>query len=645
MRALVVTSIFLSGCNAILGIGDVHTSAGNVDAPLPTVGTAEMANEDLTKYTIDVLVVDDSQPSGFRTIHATGTKDGTITVADVPDGATFLLELQSSSLPFPQYYVATRHDLDLGFVTVGRPDGVPTMNTSPIGMTLSDMTAWSTGDELWADSFGNGSEVQIDKTTTFTNQPAKGATSLNASTFDWKAGYVYDPAGGTPRLLDASKGDDLSIAHTTKFNVVDSGGSGFVTQATRLVDLYTSTGVMQQDGVQSDLNGAFTHATIDQTQNAFIDLPSLRTAFGDAGHFYLETLTLYRVTAKAVPYGVPIGPGIVSLQLPSIPGFIDQLHFNNVMYGDPYPSDWPDLIQHQIVHYRFLKASGATSVGAASYGNSANLNATTNYGAEPYTHPPAHVRIGALDLIDGGAVPFDGMKPVTMTWDAVPSASSYQVRVFHAYNDLGNTLYTETGRVVTDQTSVLIPAALMTKGEEYVFLVITVRDPTNYGQGHLRRSGFPNGSGAIITGIVRMSDLCGNGNVDSGEECDGMGETAACDSDCTMAACGDGHVNPLANEQCDTVVNARECNTNCKAPMCGDGVWNSNIEQCDDGNLTDGDGCSSGCVLESCGDGVRKTPWESCDDGNATSGDGCTSYCRVEPGYICVGAPSVCTKT
>jgi cysteine-rich repeat protein len=34
---------------------------------------------------------------------------------------------------------------------------------------------------------------------------------------------------------------------------------------------------------------------------------------------------------------------------------------------------------------------------------------------------------------------------------------------------------------------------------------------------------------------------------------------------------------------------------------------------------------------------------ETCDDGDATSGDGCSDVCQVEPGYTCVGEPSICT--
>jgi cysteine-rich repeat protein len=59
----------------------------------------------------------------------------------------------------------------------------------------------------------------------------------------------------------------------------------------------------------------------------------------------------------------------------------------------------------------------------------------------------------------------------------------------------------------------------------------------------------------------------------------------------------------------------------CLIPPCGNGVLDPG-EECDDGNVIDGDGCSSQCQLEPrCGDGTLD-PGEECDDGNTVSGDG-----------------------
>ena len=91
--------------------------------------------------------------------------------------------------------------------------------------------------------------------------------------------------------------------------------------------------------------------------------------------------------------------------------------------------------------------------------------------------------------------------------------------------------------------------------------------------------------------------------------------------------------------------------------VCGDGVP-SFLEQCDDGNLTAGDGCNDACEIEAgfacewggtchevvCGDSVQDFyyavgggvfDYEECDDGNALAGDGCSDVCDLETGFVC----------
>ncbi len=63
-------------------------------------------------------------------------------------------------------------------------------------------------------------------------------------------------------------------------------------------------------------------------------------------------------------------------------------------------------------------------------------------------------------------------------------------------------------------------------------------------------------------------------------------------------------------------------------PVCGDGVVELG-EDCDDGNLVDGDGCDSNCTLTGCGNSVV-TAGEQCDDGNTAGGDCCSATCQLE---------------
>ena len=60
--------------------------------------------------------------------------------------------------------------------------------------------------------------------------------------------------------------------------------------------------------------------------------------------------------------------------------------------------------------------------------------------------------------------------------------------------------------------------------------------------------------------------------------------------------------------------------------LCGNGVVNS-TENCDDGNVVDGDGCTHLCLKNVCGDGIVWPGKEQCDDGNKDDADSCSNAC------------------
>ena len=76
--------------------------------------------------------------------------------------------------------------------------------------------------------------------------------------------------------------------------------------------------------------------------------------------------------------------------------------------------------------------------------------------------------------------------------------------------------------------------------------------------------------------------------------------------------------------------------------MCGNDVVETG-EECDDGNLVDGDGCESDCQVGPvlCGNGVID-PGEKCDDGNSDPDDGCGSSCATECGFLCLAVGELC---
>jgi cysteine-rich repeat protein len=133
---------------------------------------------------------------------------------------------------------------------------------------------------------------------------------------------------------------------------------------------------------------------------------------------------------------------------------------------------------------------------------------------------------------------------------------------------------------------------------------------------------------ALARATFIAAQSCGDNVVDPGEQCDdgNLLDGDGCDFNCTLTACGNGIL--TTGEVCDdgNFDNNDECTNVCRINVCGDGFARTGLEVCDDGNLDDGDGCDSSCTPSGCGNGVI-TAGEACDDGNFSNQDSCTNEC------------------
>jgi cysteine-rich repeat protein len=673
----------LGGCNAILGLGDVRgapddAAPGTPDAPdapdartapdaAPLVGcTPAPANtvvgcgsfthlladgtsvdvpRDFSNFDVAVYLPDAAAPNGFDIKPGTGTKDGVVTIPDVPDGMTFYLKLsdRSQANPTPVFYQADLHDLDLGATTVGRADAAPTTLQTQVTLALTGMQGWTSTDNVLIDSFTNGTESFYSghPSAPFLDPPRTGDTTLGM-TVDWLSGAgTFD---GTPaRLVDSSHGDDFWVVHNVSASISDSTNLGF-TKAT-ISDLFKSTDVTMTDGHPSTVSGAFQPVPQTPSQTVSLQMSQLTPAFVDGSHWYAASFECDLIKNWAVQSGNTIGPAELAISGDVTAFRSPLLTFPATSYGDPYPASWQTMMECQMLHYRFIKVPGATRVWNTAATIQSFVPTSQPYTLTPYVHPPDHVLVGGVNQLNGGAAAFDGTHPITVAWDGQPNVGRYAVNIFHVTVDVNRTQLTYLGGTFTSKTSTLVPAEFFTKGDFYLFDVIAYRDPNSYALGHLVRTGYPTGSAGAVTGIVRMSSDCGNGVVDGNEQCDTGGDSATCDADCSLRLCGDTYVNTVAGESCDTYFDAPGCDTDCTPVVCGDGHWNTAIEGCDDGNTTGGDGCSATCFDEQCGDGVMNQ-WEQCDDQNQVNGDGCTARCAIEGGWSCdtTVSPSSCTR-
>jgi hypothetical protein len=123
----------------------------------------------------------------------------------------------------------------------------------------------------------------------------------------------------------------------------------------------------------------------------------------------------------------------------------------------------------------------------------------------------------------------------------------------------------------------------------------------------------PPGVGACTSAC--LTARCNNGRVDPGEECDPP-LAGACDASCQTIQCGNGVVEE--GEGCDPPASG-VCDSSCHPAGCGDGQV-SGTEECDPPAVGS---CDGGCLRIQCGNG-RMDQGESCDPPGAS----CDSSCQ-----------------
>lgn len=649
-----------TGCSKIIGLGDImyvdappggNPDGGNPDcpaAPPSTViacalithvradGTTFTTKRDLRDFTVAAYITDTSR-SGFRIVSGVASSEGIARIEGVPDGTPYYFRIQNSqdpAYPWPHYFLTDKHDLEIGNAQIGRDD-TPATSETAVTVNMSGMTPWKAGDTVQLVSFETGTEVPLIGERSLL---PVGSTTVTAST-DWHQALVEatfsdftDAAARVPQLIDqgGARKDDLWALHVTSSLRADNTLNAYT--VTAIADAVNLTGVTLSNGKPATFGGAFQPAAPGSSALSFsMSTTVFRNAFRDANRYSDESVSCLLYATPAASRGLALAYSALAKidarnMVATSTGILNEI----VLYPNPFPSTMQPLLSCSVGHTRTAKVPGTTrtSFGYSYLTSYLPLPASGNFTYNPPVHSVTNLKIGGVDGLSSGTVPFDGETPVTIAWDPVPGVTHYQVRV------KDETLATFLGVFDTAQSSVVIPADTFTKGNFYVFRVFAIQTSGEYVAGKLLDFQAPLWSARISTGMFRFSNLCGNGSIDPGEECDSgaSGKSAGCDPDCSLSVCGDGLVNDLAGEECDDMVESQHCNGDgkCKRPVCGDGTLNRLAgEECDDGNLVNADGCSAQCKLENCGN-TKMDPGEGCDDGNRLNGDGCDAFCQIE---------------
>jgi cysteine-rich repeat protein len=565
----------------------------------------------------------------------------------------YLLKIQLVGSTTPTFYYTDDHVLDLGYGTAGMPGRADTTMLSTINPTITGLDRAYSSDVFSLHSLGTG--TQNDHINFGTGTPIGPVPSLTAS-FDWRSGYGSDAPNYRAKLL---ANDDLQILHTRETFTLSQQQS---TVVGRLVEIARIAGLTQTDGAALAVNGAFTDVATSQTLEVDIPLPQLRSPFGAV---YARELVVagLAVAAGANPEST-FGPDLTYVSVNDVKSSASTVTYS-LGYGNPYDATWPTVAYELYQRQRRVRVPGVIQ------NQPANVILTNLVSSHPNTGPltgaiqvapPTGIQIDGTVANDG--VRTFGAAPVRVSWNAVSAANRYTVAVLQLSTQPSSRPPATIANAVTTEASIALPAELFTLGQRYIFVVGSVRDAVPYASGALRASAATSASSQAATGVIFLSNTCGNGAVDAGEECDTSGESATCDVDCSFPVCLDGLVNTAAQEMCDAGMLTGGCDDDCTPQRCGDGYVNPFAgEQCDDNNTDPDDGCSPQCQFDnSCGDGIRQPLYgeqcddgdvdntnacvgcqnarcgdgfthagvEQCDDGNAVAGDGCSPTCTTE---------------
>jgi cysteine-rich repeat protein len=130
--------------------------------------------------------------------------------------------------------------------------------------------------------------------------------------------------------------------------------------------------------------------------------------------------------------------------------------------------------------------------------------------------------------------------------------------------------------------------------------------------------------------FTNTKSVCGNASEENGEECDDENVTGGdgCSETCQLEACGNAVLD--TGEECDdgNTEDGDACTNSCDVAACGDAIVYAGTEECDDGNEINTDACTTSCLLPVCGDGYVQSE-EECDDGNENDTDTCSNSCEV----------------
>lgn len=432
-------------------------------------GTVDTKPVDLTDSFVTAYL---PTSAGFDPIAIEGDvgADGTFSLADVPDG-TFYLELLLGTQT-PTYYVTDARSLDLSYTFAGRPDAPAAGDSTKLQLYFNFPTGqkWNTSSSNLQFYSGNAGAFAY----TLDYNATSGAPANNATAIDGMLTPYTEAAIDAPWLVSTSAGDDAyfvlqqaatatGVSYLTPAAVANVSSLNLTTNTTNSVGTSGSKVAMTAVAASDNVNvSSWPRGTWDTLKTAV-------NASATARYQYL--------TVEAQPGGLGrglIGPNPVVLDLFSTA--TTTVSPGTMSFGNPYPTGW-ELYGSASAVFQVSFTQGAGT--AATYSPSIFMmkpKASFSGAVTPLVSPVRNAKIDgkALTSAQTGGDPDN----TVISWEEPTTGPThfYEVYLYSLKVASGATQITNEARIITTQTSVTIPPALLLTGS-YFFTIRAFHSP------------------------------------------------------------------------------------------------------------------------------------------------------------------------
>lgn len=431
-----------------------HTATGATQLPFDLMGS-----------TVEALAPDGL--GGFERIAATSQRpDGSYLINGVPEGGHWVHINTTwvwTDSPF----------IDWGSDRFGRVDSEFANNPTPLTVNAGNLNAWQSTDGLAWSVPMQGTSLTLPLTSpSVTNAPVTGDTALGNFGLD----FGPDPTGAIfIPLLSATKGDQAYLNQ-----LGTAAGNDYRTLVRSLV----MPALTQTDGSPSAVNSSFLDVTPSSTLKLKWDRPSFASRLAEVNPTAVGSSTALALSTSALApdYGIPSG----AFSLMEFNTFgSTALDFGRVHYGNPFPSDWAQIMESYYGFTVRYMAPGATValpferflygvdlVPTASADPALNLKPRMT----PVRSPSVNGKSLFANQLAVGASP-------TFSWTtpAIGAPDRYLVTLRRLFATGPRSESRTVGRFYTSETSMVVPPDLMQPGEVYFLTIsaISAGSPTS----------------------------------------------------------------------------------------------------------------------------------------------------------------------